>query len=220
MQYDFTLAAGAAQSFDVVGKFIKYQHGTGMIRVRMSMGEYVDLLPGQGVFSVDYTRFTVTDRSGANNVGALLAGDFDFRDSRISGAVEVNDVIGPNCKYYSAGGGTNSVGAVQVIVTPAQNTGGILIRQFKLYGNAANVTASDYSTTSLFSSVDSVVEYGVSKVGTTLLGSVTAAGMNAVAAQDVSNMSRRLPVGWGLYGHCRSGANGGAYRVDVSFELL
>jgi hypothetical protein len=91
MQYDFSLAAGAAQSFDVVGTFVKYQTGTGLIRVRMSMGEYVDLLPGQGVFSVNYTRFTVTDRSGANNVGALLAGDFDFRDSRITGDVTVID---------------------------------------------------------------------------------------------------------------------------------
>src|SRR5450830_125153 len=91
MQYDFNLAAGAAQSFDVVGKFIKYQNGTGLIRVRMSMGEYVDLLPGQGVFSVDYTRFTVTDRSNANNIGAILAGDFDFRDSRITGEVAIID---------------------------------------------------------------------------------------------------------------------------------
>lgn len=91
MQYDFSLAAGAAQSFDVVGTFVKYQNGTGLIRVRMSMGEYVDLLPGQGVFSVNYTRFTVTDRSGSNNAGALLAGDFDFRDSRITGVVEVID---------------------------------------------------------------------------------------------------------------------------------
>lgn len=91
MQYDFSLAPGAAQSFDVVGKFIKYQNGTGLIRVRMSMGEYVDLLPGQGVFSVDYTRFTVTDRSNANNTGAILAGDFDFRDSRITGDVSIID---------------------------------------------------------------------------------------------------------------------------------
>ena len=91
MQYDFSLAAGAAQSFDVVGTFVKYQSGTGLIRVRMSMGEYVDLLPGQGVFSVNYTRFTVTDRSGVSNVGALLAGDFDFRDSRITGVVSILD---------------------------------------------------------------------------------------------------------------------------------
>lgn len=91
MQYDFNLAPGSSQTLDVKGRFFKYKNGTGLIRVRTSLGGAVDLLPGQGIENVDFTGLTITDRSGANNIGAILAGDFDFRDDRITGSVEVID---------------------------------------------------------------------------------------------------------------------------------
>lgn len=91
MQYDFNLPAGGAYQIDVKGRFFKYRSGTGAIRVRASKGGYVDLLPGQGVWSLDYDSLTVQDRSGAQNVGVIVAGDFDFRDDRITGTVEVID---------------------------------------------------------------------------------------------------------------------------------
>jgi hypothetical protein len=145
MQYDFSLAAGAAQSFDVVGKFIKYQYGTGMIRVRMSMGEYVDLLPGQGVFSVDYTRFTVTDRSNANNAGALLAGDFDFRDSRITGDVSIID------------GSKSEVLAGTSFVQNRSGYAGVagMFNCIQLFNPAASSKYISINSVSLFSAVDS-----------------------------------------------------------------
>lgn len=91
MQFDFNLGPGASQTIDVKGRFFKYKAGTGPIRIRTSTGGAVDLLPGQGVENVAFTSLTVSDRSGANNVGAILAGDFDFRDDRISGTVDVVD---------------------------------------------------------------------------------------------------------------------------------
>ena len=91
MQYDFNLPPGGALNLDVKGKFFKYRSGTGPIRVRASKGGYVDLLPGQGVWSLDYDSLNVQDRSGAQNMGVLIAGDFDFHDDRITGTVEVID---------------------------------------------------------------------------------------------------------------------------------
>ncbi|MCL6484930.1 MAG: hypothetical protein I4O49_12305, partial [Janthinobacterium lividum] len=91
MQYDFNLSPGGAQNLDVKGRFFKYRSGTGAIRVRASKGGYVDLLPGQGVRGFDFESLTVADRSGANNVGVLIVGDFDFQDDRIAGTVDVVD---------------------------------------------------------------------------------------------------------------------------------
>jgi hypothetical protein len=91
MQYDFNLAANASQNIDVRGRFFKYKSGTGSIRVRTSAGGYVDLLPGQGVWNVDFTTLTVSDRTSSQNVGVILAGEFDFHDDRIVGTVDVVD---------------------------------------------------------------------------------------------------------------------------------
>lgn len=91
MQFDFNLGAGASQTIDVKGRFFKYKSGTGPIRVRVSGGGSVDLLPGQGVENVLFASLTVSDRSNASNMGSILAGDFDFRDDRISGTVDIVD---------------------------------------------------------------------------------------------------------------------------------
>lgn len=89
MQFDFNVQANQSQHIDVVGTFIKYKAGTGLIRVRLNGGGYLDLLPGQGVNNVNFTSVDVQDRTGAKNVGTILAGIYDFRDDRISGTVEI-----------------------------------------------------------------------------------------------------------------------------------
>jgi hypothetical protein len=89
MQYDFNLLPNESQTMEIAGRFFKYKSGTGVIRVRTTGGGYVDLLPGQGVWNVEFSSLTVTDRSGSANAGVLVAGAFDFRDDRIVGQVEV-----------------------------------------------------------------------------------------------------------------------------------
>lgn len=91
MQYDFNLSANGGQVIDVKGRFVKYRSGTGPIRVRLSKGGYADLMPGQGIFDTAFDSLTVNDRTGAQNIGVILAGDFDFRDDRITGTVDVVD---------------------------------------------------------------------------------------------------------------------------------
>lgn len=91
MQFDFNVVANGGQQIDVKGRFFKYISGLGKIRVTTSAGRPVDLLPGQGLFGEDFSWLNVKDRSGAANTGIILAGDFDFRDDRISGTVDVVD---------------------------------------------------------------------------------------------------------------------------------
>lgn len=91
MQYDFSLPAGGSQVIDVKGKFFKYKSGIGQIRVILSKGGYIDLLPGQGVWNVEFSSLIIKDKTGAINSGILISGDFDFHDDRISGSVEVID---------------------------------------------------------------------------------------------------------------------------------
>lgn len=91
MQHDFTLPPNGTQQIDVVGRFFKYKAGAGLIRVRTTKGGYIDLLPGQGVENEAFTSLTVQDRTGLANTGSILAGDFSFRDERISGTVDVVD---------------------------------------------------------------------------------------------------------------------------------
>jgi hypothetical protein len=110
MEYDFNLGAGQSLNLDVKGRFFKYKSGTGPIRIRTSLGGAVDLLPGQGVENVHFTGLTISDRSGAGNAGSILAGDFDFRDDRITGSVEVVD------------GGKNRTRAGQAFLVAAGGT--------------------------------------------------------------------------------------------------
>jgi hypothetical protein len=92
MQYDFSLVANGGQDIAAVGSYIKYKSGLGAIRIRMSGGGYVDLTPGQGIrMNKPFIAFNITDRSGSANAGIILAGDYEFQDDSINGAVSIID---------------------------------------------------------------------------------------------------------------------------------
>lgn len=92
MQYDFTLVPFGGQDVSAIGQYIKYKSGLGAIRVRMSQGGFVDLTPGQGIrLPKEFTAFNITDRSGNANAGVILAGDYEFQDDSINGAVSIID---------------------------------------------------------------------------------------------------------------------------------
>jgi hypothetical protein len=91
MQYDFALTPLGGQIINAKGRFFKYRAGTGLIRVKLTDGAVIDLLPGQGVSNRNFETIEITDKSGAVNAGSILAGDFDFRDERITGTVDIVD---------------------------------------------------------------------------------------------------------------------------------
>ncbi len=143
MQFDFTLAAGQSQALEVSGRFFKYKSGTGVIRVRASKGGYIDLLPGQGVWNVDFTSLTITDKSGAANVGVLVAGEFDYRDDRITGTVEV--ISGEKARVIAGNSFSGSMGtsadpsfpAMVQIYNPAGSGKNVFVNRIIIGGSAA-----------------------------------------------------------------------------------
>ncbi|OFJ47583.1 hypothetical protein BA896_023275 [Janthinobacterium lividum] len=197
MQYDFNLPPGGALNLDVKGRFFKYRSGNGPIRVRASKGGYVDLMPGQGVWSLDYDSLTVQDRSGANNAGVLIAGDFDFHDDRIAGTVDVVD------------GGKNRTIAGQEF-SMAQNSGAIPGQCASLQLWNAGTTKNIIISQIIFTS--SVA--GVQRIGwnTALIASAGAAGVSKKAGGSVSiGVSAgvglvALPVGFSYLGQVNTAA--------------
>lgn len=153
MQYDFTLTANSAQVIDVAGKFFKYKSGIGAIRVILDKGSRVDLMPGQGVWGVDFTRLTVQDLSGVGNDGVLLAGSFDFRDDTISGNVSVVDGGKNRTKanqafFMAAQLGTAPAGqfSYQELWNPAASGKNLIIEQYFLDSSAASRIYSGVSS--------------------------------------------------------------------------
>lgn len=143
MQYDFNLAASQSMTIDVAGKFFKYKSGTGLLRIRNSKGGYVDLLPGQGVWGLDFTTLTIQDKSGATNVGVILAGAFDFHDDRITGTVEV--ISGEKARVIAGNSFSGSVGvvadptfpAMTQLYNPAASGKNIFLNRIIIGGSAA-----------------------------------------------------------------------------------
>lgn len=139
MQFDFNLEANGSQSIDVAGKFFKYKSGTGVIRVRMTSGGYVDLMPGQGVWNVEFSSITVQDKTGAANTGIVLAGWFDFRDDRITGTVDVVDggrtrtLAGQAfMSWANLGAGAAGLNSVHQLWNPAGSGKNIVIEQIQI----------------------------------------------------------------------------------------
>lgn len=91
MQFDFTVTPGGGQGIEVRGTFVKYVAGAGKIRVRITSGAYIDLMPGQGARGLNFERLIIEDRTGNGGFGTILAGAFEFQDDRISGDVSIID---------------------------------------------------------------------------------------------------------------------------------
>lgn len=142
MQFDFNVGANQSQHIDVVGTFIKYKSGTGTIRVRLNGGGYIDLLPGQGVNNVHFTSVDVQDRTGAQNIGTILAGIYDFRDDRITGTVDVVDggkartrADAASVGYASQSGSAGVYSHVQLL-NPATSGKNMYVGQVSFYAIA------------------------------------------------------------------------------------
>jgi hypothetical protein len=150
MQYDLNLLPNGSQRLEVSGRFFKYVSGAGKIRVTTSKGAVIDLIVGQGVWGEEFSSLVVQDRSGAANVGVLLAGNYDFRDDTvaINGAinvgnstanrVQVQDII----SYSGNFSDTGLVTATTSIVPAAGNVNGVYVDLFSVALSSAGGTAT------------------------------------------------------------------------------
>jgi hypothetical protein len=148
MQYDLNLAPGAAQRIEASGRFFKYVSGQGKIRVTTSSGGQIDLMPGQGVWGVDFNGLSVQDRTGTGNVGVLVAGAFEFRDDTVNGAVSVtNDAahrvpVQSLIAYSGTFSDTGLVTATTNVVPAASNVNGVYVDLFSVALSSAGGTAT------------------------------------------------------------------------------
>jgi hypothetical protein len=236
MQYDFTLLAGEAKQYEVKGRFIKYKSGLGMIRVRMSKGGYVDLLPGQGVNHVDYENFIITDKSGAGNTGVVLAGDYAFQDDRITGTVDVVDGgksrTLANTAFQGTTAGLSNAGEYPhaQLWNPVSSTKRLIVKQVFMsstvqqqvalvFHNAALTSLTATAQSKLANAASSVAETR-SQSSATLLG--IGAGFVApyLAASGNMVVTFTEPIillpGWGLV--LRGGVV--ASQINAAFEFI
>lgn len=89
--YDFTLSAGGALPLLVEGGLFKIYSSTGVVAVTIDGGSTIGPInAGQGM-KTEFSRLTISDMSGAVNVGRIIVASNDFVDDRITGNVEVID---------------------------------------------------------------------------------------------------------------------------------
>ncbi len=192
MQYDLNLTANGAQQIDVAGSYFKYAKGLGPIRVQVDGGGYVDLLPGQGMQGLKFSRLMVKDTSGATNTGALVAGEGQFTDARISGTVDVVDggksrtLAGMAFSAWLAGGGVAGQFTEVQISNPAGSGKNIIIEAIAVASN----TATGFQVMAGCADVGGATLAGVSKNLTSgaLVNSSAVLKAGSVAAQSGSTI--------------------------------
>lgn len=87
--YDFIMPANGTFNLPAEGSLYRIQSATGAVEVRRDGGSIVGpLLPGQGE-RAEFRLLTITDKSGAANVGTILVADDNFIDARIAGQTQV-----------------------------------------------------------------------------------------------------------------------------------
>jgi hypothetical protein len=199
MQFDFNLGANQSQHIDVVGTFLKYKAGTGMIRVRLNGGGYIDLLPGQGVNNVNFTSVDVQDRTGAANSGTLLAGMYDFRDDRITGTVDVVDGGKARTKANMA--------FSAAVWSPASAGNYTTAQIFNPAGSGKNVVCSQIILTTDFSAV--IVIGWNNQANGALLGTFNSklSGGASSVAQQANNGLPGLPTNFKYLGAYQASTN-------------
>lgn len=145
--YDFTLTAGGMQRLPVVGDFFKVISATGTINVNVDTGATLDLLPGQGLREFDFNALTISDKSGAANVGKILVGFSGMIDDRVTGEVSVIDggksrsIAGQAFQYglgVSAGVGLYAIAQIQ---NPAGSGKNVIVKAYKIAAQTAGVVA-------------------------------------------------------------------------------
>jgi hypothetical protein len=185
MQYDFALTPLGGQIINARGRFFKYRTGNGLIRVKLTDGAVIDLLPGQGVSNRNFESIEIIDKSGAINAGTILAGDFDFRDERITGTVDIVDGGFNRTKAgqaYMSGPGVSGADYSEVQIWNPAGSGKVLI-----------VEAMTFS-----SNLASQIDFGISTVqlGTAYLAPLSklAGGAASVALARVQNTAVRSAI--------------------------
>lgn len=89
--YDFTLSAGGSQAILAGGEYFRILSSTGALDVTVEgKGTMPDLLAGQAIKGLPFSRLVLRDKSGAPNTGFILVASSEFVDNRMFGTFDLS----------------------------------------------------------------------------------------------------------------------------------
>lgn len=148
MQYDFDIPGNGGMDITAIGQYVKYKSGLGAVRIRMSSGGYVDLIPGQGFkVKTEFASINVSDRSGNANKGTVLIGDYEFQDDTINGVVTIVDGAKQNTLAKNCFLGTVNSGAVAAnfnmacLINPTGSVKNVVVEAINVSGPTATIVS-------------------------------------------------------------------------------
>lgn len=92
--YNFSMAAGGSFALPVEGSYFRILTCTGNVGViGDTFGRLSPINRGQGLQNTPYKRLTITDASGAPNVGTILVSEEDFIDQTLYGSITLASAV-------------------------------------------------------------------------------------------------------------------------------
>lgn len=229
--YDFNLASGSSQRFDVLGTQFRVISATGPVLVKADTGEEWTLSAGQGFDVLASVRMpgtegglrpvrpfgalTLRNLIGAANVGTIFIGDSGFLDSSVTGNVTIVDAIGVGVR----GDIQSNLGAVfaaNAFVAPGANPRGIILRAGICNTRPAATFSSQCAIMAKPGPPGGFVDGPSSIVLLSAFSRDSALG-SYVQQYDIR---RVIPPGWGLYAAFNAGAVPTTNDVSAWYEVL
>lgn len=223
-----SLAAGTAETLPIVGNmlYVDQKANSGYAVLHVQDDSYVGNTPITAfsgfLVRVPFTQVLFENVAQPGKVMRLIYGtDIDFVPTvgagvSILNAVNVNDVIAPNCQIISVPTTAPGIGTtIDVLLAPAANPSGFTVREFE--GTVTSGGGGNCRGQLIASQVAPVaIGAGLNRV------SFTCPNSNAGVTQsvNVSWLNRTLPAGWGLYWVHSVTVVAGSVDVRVSLEVL
>jgi uncharacterized protein YegP (UPF0339 family) len=227
--YDFALAAGETQVILTEGSYYKIASATGAINVRRSNGSMLaGLMPGQGERDQDFNKLTITDASGAPNVGRIIVADRTFVDDRLNlpagSSIAVSNQVqlatsafapAPN-NWFDAVGAFVANTPVQVIAPAANVNGVVVLAAAILTGANQAANPSHVSLIAKNAAPASVVDGNTLLIGSNA-GYEVQSGVAATSVGGQMSQAVTIAAGLGLYFVCDSAV---AYHAMAQLIVL
>lgn len=215
----FNIAAGQTIRFEKAGRYLEIidaEQPLSLFFYDENGGQADD---AQGVVSGlfiegKYSAFQV--RSGQAQTITLLLSEGRGGSRRQPGQVAVIDRVAAACQTMIVDN-TAAAFAANVVIAPASNVAGVIIRA-STCGTVAG--AGNYSNGKLHAAPSAPASINPTGVGVLLNGAASnAAGVTS--RNNIFDSRRMIPAGWGLYWLTEATAPGPTTNnVNVSFEIL
>jgi hypothetical protein len=129
--YPFTLLIGETRELIVSGSYFKIRSATGAVAVQLDSGAKLDPLSvGQGLRGVEFSRLTISNRTGGSNSGTIIVATTEFIDDQIFGTVAISNSPSVTVVDPTTGSGSYSNGKYTSTVFRAATAGNVSFLYF------------------------------------------------------------------------------------------